>query len=315
MDLARLRLFSQVAGFDSLSRAAAALQTAQSSLSRSIAALEAECGGRLFHRTGRGIALSELGRRLLPRVQALLSEAEALAREARSLSTVMTGTVTVGVSPSTAYPLVPLLFQRCRERFPEVRLNVLEGIGGQLDEWLANGKVEVATLFRVGNGMAHGERPLGSVDTSLVGPKDDVLTRAPTVRFEQLDGLPIILPTPNTLRSTLEQLAKRKGIALKIVMETNSTDLQLAMVASGAGYTVGSSFTASRDANAGLLQAARIVEPRIDRPFTIVTTTQHPLTRPAREVAKLIREIVVELLDRGPWHRKARSGRRTVAAG
>lgn len=304
MDLAKLRLFTKVAELGSLTRAAVSLRTAQSALSRRIAALENECGGRLFHRTGRGVALSELGQRLLPRVRALLAEADAIAGEAKTISKVITGTVNIGVSPATAYPLVPILFERCRRRFPGVRLNVLEGIAGQLDEWLANGKVDVAMLFRPTNALGQGERPLGTVDTCLVGPKGDPLTMAKTVRFEQLDGLPIILPTPNMLRETLHQIARRKGITIAIVMETNSTPIQHAMVASGAGYTVSSYSTVFRDVNAGVLQAARIVDPRIDRAFTIAMTAQHPLSRPAREVAKMIREIVVELLDHA-WHRQA----------
>jgi DNA-binding transcriptional LysR family regulator len=301
VDLASLRLFTQVAEFGSLTRAAAMLDAAQPVLSRRLAALERQCGGPLFHRTGRGLAPTELGLRLLPRVQALLASAEDIAAEARQPAAALFGRVNVGVTPSTALPLVPLLFTRCRERLPQVTLNVLEGLGGQVDEWLSSGRVDVATMFSHRRRGGYTERTLGTVDTSLIGPKGDKLTRGPTVRFAHLAGIPLVLSSPNNLRAMLEQLARRKRIALNVVMETSSIRVQHAMVATGGCYTVSSFHSAGQDSHAALLQAARIVEPTLDRSFTVGTTTHHPLTRAAREVAKLIREVVTQFLDQGSW--------------
>ncbi|MBE0615696.1 MAG: LysR family transcriptional regulator, partial [Burkholderiales bacterium] len=72
MDLRRLRAFGAVAAHGSFSRAAAVLGLDASALSRQVALLERELGGRLFHRTGRGVALTELGERLAPLARALL---------------------------------------------------------------------------------------------------------------------------------------------------------------------------------------------------------------------------------------------------
>jgi len=296
VDLAKLQMFTRVAGCGSLTRAAVMLDTTQSALSRRLSALEHDCGGRLFHRTGRGVSLTDLGKRLLPRVQALLSEAESIGTEARTIAAAPMGEVTVGVLPSIADPLIPILFRRTRERFPGIRLHVREGFSGQMDEWLANGQVEVATILRYGKGLGYGERSLGSVDTCLVGAKGDVITRAKTVRFVQLDGLPLVLPV-SRLRTILDQLARRKGIKLSVVMDSNSIQIQNAVVASGGFYTVSSYYSVSRDLRAGVLQAARIVNPSIERTFAIRTTTQHPLSRAGREVAKLIREIGTSLGD------------------
>ena len=69
MDLKGVRAFCSVAEGGSFSRAAAALGVAQSVLSRQVSALEGELGGRLFHRTGRGVQATELGQALLPRAR------------------------------------------------------------------------------------------------------------------------------------------------------------------------------------------------------------------------------------------------------
>ena len=54
MNLASVKLFLEVAEAGSLSKVAARRQTVQSHISRQITDFEAQCGGRLFRRTGRG---------------------------------------------------------------------------------------------------------------------------------------------------------------------------------------------------------------------------------------------------------------------
>lgn len=60
-----LGLFAQVASSGSISRAAMELGADQSTVSRRIGLLEAELGVRLFHRSGRGVSLTERGQQLL----------------------------------------------------------------------------------------------------------------------------------------------------------------------------------------------------------------------------------------------------------
>ena len=83
MDLKRWKCFCMAADLGSLSKAALLLEMAQSALSRQIALLEEECGGALFHRTGRGVLLTDLGTMVQPRAAALLAQAERLAGDIR----------------------------------------------------------------------------------------------------------------------------------------------------------------------------------------------------------------------------------------
>ena len=99
-DLASLELFAAVAELGSLTKVATARSSTQPVISRQIAALERECGGRLFARTGRGMALTELGQRLLPRIKTMLSEATQLTEEVGAASGTAMGEVRVGALPS-----------------------------------------------------------------------------------------------------------------------------------------------------------------------------------------------------------------------
>lgn len=100
MKLKQLSTFLLVADMQSLSRAAIASDTAQSLVSRQIAMLEAQWGRRLFDRTGRGMTLSDFGRRMYPEVKQIVEQMRQLDAAASEAAGVLTGTVHVGVLPS-----------------------------------------------------------------------------------------------------------------------------------------------------------------------------------------------------------------------
>ena len=77
MTLDQLRVFVAVAERQHVTRAAEALNIAQSAASASVAALEGRHGAKLFHRVGRGIELTEAGTLFLAEARAVLARTEA----------------------------------------------------------------------------------------------------------------------------------------------------------------------------------------------------------------------------------------------
>lgn len=125
MDIASLRLLLAVARAGSLAGAARALDIDPSSASRGIAALEAELGLRLFHRSTRRLALTEVGAAYLPRAEAALAELEAGWEEASALGRGPSGTLRMTASLAFGQArLVPLL-PAFRAAFPALRLELL----------------------------------------------------------------------------------------------------------------------------------------------------------------------------------------------
>src|SRR5438874_2755935 len=103
MNIGTVRLFLDVAEAGSLSKVAARRQTVQSHVSRQVSDFEAECGGRLFRRTGRGVVLTEFGERAMARLRPWLQETERLSEEMRSESGQLLGEVRLGIIPSAAH--------------------------------------------------------------------------------------------------------------------------------------------------------------------------------------------------------------------
>jgi DNA-binding transcriptional LysR family regulator len=182
-DLQKWRTFVAIGELGSLTRAALFLDSNQSLLSRQLNALERECGARLFNRTGRGVELSEVGERLFPQVKALLAEAQRLENEIRGEAREPSGRVTLGFLPSIAQPLVGRLFSEVRSRHPAVSLKVLEGSSGQVEEWLADARVDIAILYRYGPTLPETEQSLAVVDSYLIGAPGCRQTAGPDVAF------------------------------------------------------------------------------------------------------------------------------------
>lgn len=293
-DLGRLELFVRVASEGSLTRVAAATGSPQPSLSRKISKLEEEFGGRLFLRTGRGVSLSELGSRVLPKVQAVIRELDGLSAEVSSRSSVVMGEVRIGVLPSLYDAVVIPLLDLQLEKYPGIRMHVQEGSPGQIDPWLANGQVDIGVSYRFG-AAADVDRlaRVVRVGLYLIGPPGDALTGGCTVDFRRLDGVPLVLPSaPSASRLVLERLAKRAHVTLNVVMEADSTHIQKAAASHTGVYTVMPLHAAAADVRAGRLQATRIVEPRIDCDIALGMTGARPASHATREVARLIRSLI-----------------------
>ncbi len=296
-DLHRLRRFLVVAEMGSLTKAAVVLDTTQSALSLQMGSLERECGDRLFYRTGRGVALTDLGDRLALRARELLRGAELLSQEIRAAAGVAVGEVTIGLLPSISAGLVSLLLREVIAELPLVKLRILEGSNGQLDEWLSEGRLDLAVLYRYGNLLDANEESLCTIDSWLVGPQGDRLTALPEVSFSQLDGLALILPgMPNGLRAAMNLHARRKSIALKVAVEVDSIPTQMGLAAGGFGYAVLGLHAVTAELVGGKLQASRLVGPGIERVVTLATSSRHPETLASKAIATRLRRLVLKIL-------------------
>ena len=298
MNLKHLQSFLTVAEQGSLARAAAASDLAESLISRHISSLETAWGARLFERTGRGMVLSEFGKLMLPQVRAAMDQILRLDVTAKESAGVPTGTVQVGVLPSLATQLLPLLFADLRAYAPEITLRAVEGFSGLLDEQLANGKLDLAVINRYGFSTRREEEVLGSADTYLIGRKGSALMERKSIPFKALSTIPLVLPSvPNGLRTNLNQLARRHAVKLNIVMEVDSAGSMKDVTQSGHAYTLLPLMAVKAELSQGRLEARPIANPAIVRTIVLSVTSQRPLSLAARHVATRIRALAPKLVQ------------------
>lgn len=285
-------LFIEAADLGSLSKVALARGTSQPHISRQIAALEAQCGGRLFQRHGRGVELTELGRRVAPKVRAWLASTEQLVNDIRSSAGKPIGRVRLGILPSAAHPLVSTLYYRLREQHPGVQLMVREGQGAQLETWLEDGSLDLALLYRFHAQPRGGDEYLAEVPTWLVGAPGDALTAQATVPFAALNGLPLVtFCRPSRWRDRLDHVAAERGVALNVVLEADSLGLQLQVAADGGAHALLGRYAIEAALNEGRVQAARLVRPEVRRYTALAMAPHGELTLACRTVMQALKAV------------------------
>nr|WP_256353949.1 LysR substrate-binding domain-containing protein [Variovorax sp. dw_308] len=140
--------------------------------------------------------------------------------------------------PSITNPIVGRLFKQLRDRHPGIQLKILEGSSGQVEEWLADARVDIAILYRYGTALHEQEQALATVDSYLIGAAGDRLTAKPEIPFSSLHELPFILPSaPNGLRTALDAMARQEHITLAPVLEADSLPLMRSTVAEALAVT------------------------------------------------------------------------------
>jgi DNA-binding transcriptional LysR family regulator len=293
MEIKQLQLLRELVDTGSVSKVSAARGIAQSALSKQIATLEKEFGAKLFYRTGRGVLLTEFGHAILPQVEAVLVAADQLKNDIRMRASVPSGVVRLAMQASVTQILVGTLFARMRRDYPEIELQLMEGFSGKIEDWLANGVVDVAIFSRYGGHGLRLDETLTTNDLYLVGPAGDPITAGQQIRFADLAGLPLVLPgLPDGLRVMLTEYAKQQGIALTVALEVNSLTAMKEIVASGLGYTILSQQAVQAETTLARLQTCLIVDPKLSRNLLLATSAQRPFTSAGRAIVGLIREIV-----------------------
>jgi DNA-binding transcriptional LysR family regulator len=148
LDVARLRVLVAVAEHGSVTAAAKALNFAQPSVSHHLARLQAETGARLVTRVGRGIRLTPEGDTLARRAAEIIGRVESAEAELAALAGLRTGRVRVAAFQSALSVWVPPAAAALRHQHPDLELQLTDAHPTVALQWLRDGKVDVAILFR-----------------------------------------------------------------------------------------------------------------------------------------------------------------------
>ena len=241
MELRQLRYLVRVFELGSISRAALDLELVQSALSQQISRLESELSTRLLQRSPKGVTPTEAGLAFFREAQLVLRHAEQAVRSAQESR--LSGSVSVGMAPTTAAVLGLPLLRAMRERYPDVRLHVVESLSGHLTGMLNARQLDLALLFDSQAGRRLSVMPLLEEKLFLIESKRPgaaTPAKAPKrMSVAQLAGLPLILPTgSHGLRSTLESAFARAKCKPNVVAEIDSLAMLMDAVDSGLGCTV-----------------------------------------------------------------------------
>lgn len=145
MEFRQLRYFIAVAEEGHITRAAERLDMQQPPLSRQIKAIERELDVQLFHRTARGVELTDAGRAFLDQARTVLAGLDHAFDATRSSARGEQGRISVGVMPTGPFhPFVPQVIRKFREIYPLVSLSIEERLSTEMMDRLRDEQMDVA---------------------------------------------------------------------------------------------------------------------------------------------------------------------------
>ena len=310
MELRQLRYFVKVVEAGSISRAALALNLVQSALSQQITRLEGELCTRLLQRTPQGVTPTEAGVAFFREAQLTLRHAEQAVRSAQQAR--LSGTVSVGLAPTTAAVLGLPLMQAMRERYPDVRLHMVESLSGHLSAMLNARQLDLAVLFDLPSGSTQAVQaarrwsvwPLIEEDIFLISARHAVKPAWPkALSLAQLQDHPLILPTgPHGLRSTLDAAFMRAKLTPLVALEVDSLSMLMDAVRVGMGATLQPGSAVARQAHAAeFFHMAHITDHQLKRSNCLCGLSDDELSPAALAARVVISDCARTLVQGGAW--------------
>src|SRR5262245_9725241 len=188
-----LEAFLGVTRSGNFSRAAKSLNMSQPALTVRIRHLESALGVRLLDRTTRSVALTQIGREVLPVVERVLGEISAVALNARDLAERRRGLVTVAALPSIASGLLPAAIAEFRTSHPGITVRLRDGVAQRVTELVKSGEADFGLGSPAERDPELRAAPLMSDPLGVVFPPGHPLDRREPIRLEDVLAVPLIL--------------------------------------------------------------------------------------------------------------------------
>ena len=304
MNLKQLEYFVHVAELGSFTRAAEHLRIAQPALSRQVRQLEIELRQNLLMRNGRGVTLTDAGRRLLDHGHGILHQVARAREDLEEMRGAPVGHVTLGVPPTVGRLITATLVDEFRRRFPKATLGIVEGLSVNISEWLVSGRIDVGLVYNPTPTPAIETKPLVSEPLYLIGPAGPKRTPrrvGPPVSLKEVAAHGLIVPSrPHAVRMFVEHGLADIGERIQVALEIDGIPSILDLVARGHGFAVLSFNAIRNDPLRERLLARPIVKPRLITTLTIATSAQRPMTPLCKQMLAMLRDVVPrELEDAG----------------
>jgi len=297
MDLKQLEYFAHVAELGSFTRASSFLHVAQPALSRQVRSLEVELRQPLLARNGRGVTLTEAGKRLLAHARGILQQVDRARQDLEDQRGAASGRLAIALPPSVSRTLTGPLVAAFAARLPKATLSVVEGLSAYALEWLVLGRVDCAVVYNVTPSPAIDLVPVLDERLFLVSARAG---RAPLIgrpaTLAQVADRALVIPSrPNSVRMLLESALAGAGRRICVALEIDSVSAILDLVQQGGVSAVLSHNAIRASGKEAAFQLRPIGSPQLTATLSLATSAQRPRGPLIEQGTALARELLLSL--------------------
>ncbi len=266
MKLQQLRYVAEVESQGlNLSVAANKLHTSQPGISKQIKLLEDELGVEIFVRNGKRVtAVTPPGKAIIEIARRILYECDNLKEAAQDFSNEDSGKLTIATTHTQARYALPAIVQRFSQRYPKVKLGLMQGnpiqvcqyaLAGQADFCIATEAIETFDELVM--------LPCYAWNRCVVTPRDHPLLREKSLTIEAIAKYPIITyDFAFTGRSQINHAFATRGLTPNVVLTAIDSDVIKTYVALGLGIGILAqmAFDPERDTELRAIDASHLFE-------------------------------------------------------
>jgi LysR family nitrogen assimilation transcriptional regulator len=197
-----------------------------------------------------------------------------------------------------------LLITSVREKYPDVKLNIVSGYSGYIHEWLISGNLDIALLHDARRSKHIAVDYLGRAALHLVSPAKQgppANRNDDAIDLEQLAALPLVLPTStHGLRRTLETACKEAGFTLHVEYEMDTLSLMKEMVIAGRAHTILAIPAVVNELARGQVVARKLRQPEVETRLMLATAFKRPYTPAIKAVQEEIGNVMRKAVSASP---------------
>jgi DNA-binding transcriptional LysR family regulator len=241
IEIRQLRYAVMTADAQSFTRAAAALNVKQSTLSRRVMDLELRLGVKLFERSTRGAEPTENGRVFLEAARRIVTDVDNLRTTARAVSYGEQGRLAVGYSSSLTAGNLRHAFSDYLTRYPDVQFDGVEAGPDKLLNCLQSRTIDVAVAPSDIGEDGISSRSLWSERLMVALPDGHKLLEGDRIYWTDLRREVFVLPGGGIGPITSNLLAARlteQGYRPNIIVQDTSLESVLSIVPIGRFITI-----------------------------------------------------------------------------
>jgi len=275
----------------SFSRAAERIGMTQPAFSQLIRDLEAALDVRLFDRSTRRVRMTDVGMQLREQMRRGLREIDNACNNARAITRLKQGQLSLAVLPSLALGLVTGALASFHGRYPEVKLRLREARTPNIPELLLSHEVDLAVCSRLPAHDSLAFEHLFDDELVVVLPRGHALSQRRVLQWRQIADEPLI--GLQAQAQLIHDGFAQNGIDKQTEHEALNTVTALSMARAGFGVTI-VPLIALPELNLRGLVRRCLRGPQPTREICLYRHMEHALSPAAERFGNMLRE--------APWH-------------
>jgi LysR family cys regulon transcriptional activator len=253
-----------------LTEAAKALYTSQPGVSKAIIELEEELGVDIFTRHGKRIrGLTEPGRAVLKSVELIMQEIDGLKRIGKEFAAQDTGSFTIATTHTQARYSLPKVVQAFTQKYPKVKLSLLQGNPKQVAEMVLRDQADCAIATEsIASLEGLVSMPCYQWEHVVVVPPEHPLIKGKPVTLEEIAAFPLVTyDSAFAGRSKIDHAFSLRNLKPSILLEAIDADVIKTYVelGMGVGIIAGMAFDAERDRNLRAIPVGHLFGTNVSR--------------------------------------------------